>query len=144
MYPVPTASPYFYHEMSASDSIRIFIYPISEQHHNGKLLGYSIIYQDACSRNTSAGHVNVSILTTSYTITGLKPGTQYDIRVAAFNSRGTGPYYHRTLYTSSKCIPVLEFHSFGYRYVPAVNKSCLILTLFKFGFHMNSFPYHYA
>ncbi|XP_068732582.1 uncharacterized protein [Montipora capricornis] len=99
MESVPSASPYFYVQMQRSDSIRILISPISEQYHNGKLLGYTIIYQDACFRNSTT-QVNVSVLTTTYTITGLKAGTWYDVSVAAFTSKGTGPYRHRRTYTA--------------------------------------------
>jgi len=83
------------------DSISISIYPIEQEYHNGKLLGYNILYETACSGiPKSSGQVNVSTSTRSYILTGLLPGTEYKIRIAGFTSKGIGPYDSEDVFTS--------------------------------------------
>ena len=95
---VPRASPYVSYKVLGAHSINISIYPIPKQYHNGKLLGYSIWYQERCRGNVSQ-RVSVSVANRSYIITGLQPGKQYKIFVAGFTSTGTGPYYGIYVYT---------------------------------------------
>ena len=95
---VPRASPYVYYKVLGAHSINISINPIPKQYHNGKLLGYTIRYQDLCQGNFSL-RVNVGVANRSYILTGLKPGKQYKILVAGFTSAGTGPYRNIYLYT---------------------------------------------
>ena len=99
---VPSRSPYVQYTILGVDSIHLSISPIPEQHHNGKLLGYIILYRASCYLLNSSGQVNVSVSTTSYTLKGLLPGTKYEIRVAAFTSKGTGQYHYINVFTS-KC-----------------------------------------
>ena len=102
---VPSRSPYVYvnKKHPGADSINISIYPIEEKYQNGKLLGYNIWYETSCNGIPKlSGQVNVSASTRSYIITGLQPGTRYNIRVAGFTSKGTGPYTWKYVFTS-KC-----------------------------------------
>ena len=100
---VPSGSPYISvnNKYPGVDSINISIHPISQEYHNGKLLGYNIVYQTSCYEiPTLSGQVNVSASTRSYNLTGLVPGTKYNIRVAGFTSKGVGPYYWEYAFTS--------------------------------------------
>ncbi|KAJ7374263.1 Protein sidekick-1 [Desmophyllum pertusum] len=97
---VPSRSPYVQYTILGVDSVHLSISPIPEQHHNGKLLGYIILYRASCYLLNSSGQVNVSVSTTSYTLNGLLPGTKYEIRVAAFTSKGTGQYHYINVFTT--------------------------------------------
>ena len=67
--------------------------PLSQQYANGKLLGYKIYYRDyniAWSTNQSvntSGHYSTQV-----TLTGLKHAHRYLVAVAAFTSKGEGPW----------------------------------------------------
>ena len=67
--------------------------PLSQQYANGKLLGYTIYYRDyniAWSTNQSvntSGHYSTQV-----TLTGLKHAHRYLVAVAAFTSKGEGPW----------------------------------------------------
>jgi len=83
------------------DSINISIYPIAQEYHNGKLLGYGILYETLCYGIPKvSGQVNVSASTRSYVLTGLLPGREYRIKVAGFTSKGFGPYNYEYPFTS--------------------------------------------
>lgn len=67
--------------------------PLSQQYANGKLLGYTIYYLDYNyfwspykSVNTSSPYL------TQVTLTGLKHAHEYLVAVAAFTSKGVGPW----------------------------------------------------
>ena len=49
-YMVPSRSPYLTVDKKypGVDSVNISIYPIEEEYHNGKLLGYTILYETSC------------------------------------------------------------------------------------------------
>ena len=67
--------------------------PLAQQYASGKLLGYTIYYRDyniAWSTNQSvytSGHYSRQV-----TLTGLKPAHRYLVAVAAFTSKGEGPW----------------------------------------------------
>ena len=70
--------------------------PLSQQYANGELLGYTIYYRDYNyfwwlwwpykSVNTSSSSL------TRFTLKGLKPAHWYLVAVAAFTSKGEGPW----------------------------------------------------
>ena len=100
---VPSRYPYISvnNKYSGVDSINISIHPISQEFHNGKLLGYNILYETSCYAIPKVfSQVNVSASTRSYILTGLLPGTEYNIRVAGFTSKGVGPYDFGYAFTS--------------------------------------------
>ena len=102
-YIVPSRSPYLSVDKKypGVDSVNISIYPIEEEYHNGNLLGYNIQYETECyGIPKSSGQVNVSASTRSYILTGLLPGTKYNIRIAGFTSKGIGPYDYEYVFTS--------------------------------------------
>jgi len=100
---VPSRRPYLSvnNKYLGVDSINISIYPVSQEYHNGKLLGYNILYETSCYAIPKlSGQVNVSASTRSYILTGLLPGTKYNVRVAGFTSKGVGPYDWERVFTS--------------------------------------------
>ena len=103
---VPSRHPYlsFNNKYPGVDSIDISIHPISEEYHNGKLLGYNIFYETSCSAAPNlSGQVNVSASTRRYILTGLLPGTEYNVKVAGFTSKGVGPYiWPQNVFTSKQ------------------------------------------
>ena len=91
----------FYNKYPGVDSINISIHPISKEYHNGKLLGYNILYETSCYGVPKlSDHVNVSASTRSFILTGLRPGTNYNVAGAGFTSKGVGPYDWQNVYTS--------------------------------------------
>jgi len=100
---VPSRSPYLSVDKKhhGVDNISISIYPIDEEYHNGKLLGYNILYETLCyGIPKSSGQVSVSPSTKSYILTGLLPGTKYRIRITGFTSKGIGPYDSEDAFTT--------------------------------------------
>ena len=106
-YVVPSRMPYLFltNKYPGVDSINISIYAIPEEYHNGKLLGYQISYETSCYGVPKlSDHVNVSASTRSFSLTGLRPGTKYNVEGAGFTSKGVGPYHWQNAYTSKKPI----------------------------------------
>lgn len=66
---------------------------ISQEHHNGILLGFYLTYRVQCSDDEGRSE-NVGLFDRSYTIIGLHPGTRYDIWIAGFTSGGVGEARH--------------------------------------------------
>ena len=102
---VPRRMPHlsFNNKYPGVDSINISIHPIPEEYHNGKLLGYHISYETSCYGVPKlSDHVNVSASTRSFILTGLRPGTKYNIQGAGFTSKGVGPYDWQDAYTSKQ------------------------------------------
>ena len=67
--------------------------PLSQQYANGKLLGYTIYYRDYNIVWSPYKSVNTSGHSpTRYTLRGLKPAHEYLVAVAAFTSKGVGPW----------------------------------------------------
>ena len=67
--------------------------PLSQQYANGKLLGYTIYYQDYNYYWWPYKIVNTSgPFPTRFTLKGLKPAHEYLVTVAAFTSKGVGPW----------------------------------------------------
>ena len=101
---VPSRSPYLSvnNRYPGVDSINVSIHPISQEYHNGKLLGYNILYETSCYAILKvADQVNVSASTRSYILTGLLSGTKYNVGVAGFTSKGVGPYHWEVVFTST-------------------------------------------
>lgn len=112
---VPSRSPYlsFNKKYLGVDSVNISIQPIPVEYHNGKLLGYKIKYETSCyGVPRSYGQVNVSASTRSYELTGLRPGTKYNVAGAGFTSQGVGPYDWQTVYTSKQPFVVIVIFLF--------------------------------
>ena len=103
---VPSRHPYlsFNSKYPGDDSIKISIHPISEEYHNGKLLGYNILYETSCYGVDPklSDNLNVSASTRSFTLTGLRPGTKFKVAGAGFTSKGVGPYDWQNVYTSKQ------------------------------------------
>lgn len=102
---VPSKAPdlYVHERFHGVDRINISISPIPERYHNGKLLGYNIVYESGCYKIPKlSAQVNVSASTRSYILTGLLPGTEYYILIAGFTSKGIGPYSHSINVFTSK------------------------------------------
>ena len=66
---------------------------LPQQYANGKLLGYTIYYQDYNIFWSPYKSVNTSSPSaTRFTLKGLKPANEYLVAVAAFTSKGEGPW----------------------------------------------------
>lgn len=66
--------------------------PLSQQYANGKLLGYKIYYRDYNYWSPYKTVNTSSPFPTRFTLKGLKPAHQYLVAVAAFTSKGVGPW----------------------------------------------------
>ena len=70
--------------------------PLSQQYANGKLLGYTIYYRDYNIIWSTYKSVNTSSPSlTRFTLKGLKLAHEYIVAVAAFTSKGVGPWSAR-------------------------------------------------
>jgi len=78
-----------------STSIQVSWSPLKPQNMNGVLQGYYVFYKQIISkskRSLSAGVFHVSnISASSVEIKGLQPFTSYEVSVAGFTKRGSGP-----------------------------------------------------
>ncbi|XP_074632006.1 uncharacterized protein LOC141890434 isoform X2 [Acropora palmata] len=92
----------FRFESISADTLNLTWDSIPEEHHNGRVIGYTIWYRAGCEYNYMSPEVriNVSVSTTSYTLTGLQPGTKYDLRIAGFTASGIGHYERRDFFTN--------------------------------------------
>ena len=89
--PAPSAAPgdlIFLSSTSSTISIQWEAVPCI--HRNGRITGYIIWYKEVCG----GAFINVSVTgdQTEANITGLQSSTFYDVRIAAVNSVGTGPF----------------------------------------------------
>lgn len=92
---VPSEGPHhFEYRIISPDSVYIEWSEISEEHHNGNLLGFRISYRPECSDEGSSTQIDVNLWTRSYTITGLLPGSRYDILIAGYTAKGVGRERH--------------------------------------------------
>ena len=67
--------------------------PLPRQFANGKLLGYTIYYRDYNYFWSPYESVNTSSpYPTQFTLKNLKPAHEYLVAVAAFTSKGVGPW----------------------------------------------------
>ena len=95
--PAPSAAPVDLTFLSAtSSSITLQWRAVPCIHQNGNITGYMIEYEEF-DDESGALRMNISIVgsqmrMTTGSITGLRPLTHYDIRVAAVNSAGIGPF----------------------------------------------------
>ena len=90
------------YKILSQDSVYIEWSEISQEHHKGKLLGYTISYRPQCSDEGSSTQTNVGLSTRTYTITGLLPGTRYDILIAGYTAKGVGKERHMD-FTTCEC-----------------------------------------
>ena len=65
--------------------------PIERDYIHGILEGYRLSYEDI-SYNSTKKVTTVNKFTTEIELNGLKKFTEYKIRVAAYTSRGRGPF----------------------------------------------------
>lgn len=77
-------------EAASTTSIHVQWLPVPPEESNGIVTGYRIKYKTKL-RGAKSNTLVVDGKENSYTITGLEPGTQYMLRVAAVNQNGTGP-----------------------------------------------------
>ncbi|CAG9536052.1 unnamed protein product [Cercopithifilaria johnstoni] len=77
-------------EAISTTSILVQWMPLSAEDRNGVLTGYRIKYKTKL-RGAKGNTLVVDGNNSSYTISGLEPGTQYMLRVAAVNQNGSGP-----------------------------------------------------
>ena len=69
--------------------------PLSQYFANGKLLGYTIYYRKSSFYWSKYQSVDTSSsYPTQVKLKDLKPGQQYSVYVAAFTSKGVGPWSH--------------------------------------------------
>ena len=98
-FPAPSAAPVDLTLLSAtSSSITLQWMAVPCIHQNGNITGYMIEYEEVDDKS-GALSMNISIVGSQNrmiagSITGLRPLTHYDIRVAAVNSAGIGPFTH--------------------------------------------------
>ena len=93
-FSVPSEGPgHVEYKIVSPDSVYIEWSEISEEHHNGELLGFYISQHAQCS-DDERWSTNVGLFQRSYIITGLHPGTRYDIWIAGFTGRGVGEQRH--------------------------------------------------
>ncbi|KAM3720689.1 Netrin receptor [Dirofilaria immitis] len=78
-------------EAFSTTSIHVQWIPLPVENRNGVLTGYRIKYKTKL-RGSKGNTLVVDGNNSSYTISGLEPGTQYMLRVAAVNQNGSGPY----------------------------------------------------
>ena len=109
-FSAPSAAPVDLTFLSAtSSSITLQWKAVPCIHQNGNITGYMIEYEEVDGENGTL-RMNISIVggqkeMTSGSITGLRPLTHYDIRVAAVNSAGIG------LFTKSSNASTLGIYS---------------------------------
>ena len=94
---VPSAAPANFSLVSQTPtSVTVTWEPVLCMYHNGVITGYVIKYKELntglVGNKTIAGH-NMRV----FEITGLKPSTQYEIKIAAVNSVGTGPFTNKSI-----------------------------------------------
>uniref|UniRef100_A0A158PQE6 Neogenin-like protein n=1 Tax=Brugia pahangi TaxID=6280 RepID=A0A158PQE6_BRUPA len=77
-------------EAISTTSILVQWVPLSAEDRNGILTGYRIKYKTKL-RGAKSNTLVIDGNNSSYTISGLEPGTQYMLRVAAINQNGSGP-----------------------------------------------------
>ena len=83
---------------ASSTSITVMWGPVPCDHHNGNITGYVVmyrIYSGGIFRNETTGES-----TMEFTITGLEPSTEYEIKVAAFTVT-VGPFTDESLIAST-------------------------------------------
>uniref|UniRef100_A0A915Q3T3 Neogenin n=1 Tax=Setaria digitata TaxID=48799 RepID=A0A915Q3T3_9BILA len=77
-------------EAISTTAIHVQWTPLSVEDRNGILTGYRIKYKTKL-RGAKGNTLVVDGNNSSYTISGLEPGTQYMLRIAAVNQNGSGP-----------------------------------------------------
>ena len=88
----PSAAPTYARALSSTYfSITVQWGAVDCIHHNGDITGYSVQYGVQGSGSTQTVSVSGGGATTTF-ISGLEPGTNYSVTVAAVNSAGTGVY----------------------------------------------------
>ena len=94
---VPSAAPANFSLVSQTPtSVTVTWEPVLCMYRNGVIIGYVIKYKELntglLSNKTITGD-NMGM----FEITGLKPSTQYEIKIAAVNSVGTGPFTNKSI-----------------------------------------------
>lgn len=93
-FSVPIEGPgHVEYKIVSPDSVYIEWSEISNEHHNGQLTGFHIAYRAQCY-DAEGWSTRVGLFDRSFTLTGLNPGTRYDIEIAGVTSRGVGEERH--------------------------------------------------
>ena len=94
---VPSAAPANFSLVSQTPtSVTVTWEPVLCMYRNGLITGYVIKYNELNTglvSNKTIGGDNMRM----FEITGLKPSTQYEIKIAAMNSVGTGPFTNKSI-----------------------------------------------
>ena len=66
--------------------------PLSQQYHNGRLLGYRVFFRKTANYSFPVVGSSVVVYNSNrVTLKNLEPGQRYEISVTAFTSKGDGP-----------------------------------------------------
>ena len=83
---------------SSPISLSIHWGPVPCVHHHGRITGYVLMYRRKSQENFQIKNVTGDIR--EFEITGLKPSTEYEVKVAAVTVVGVGPYVNGSFNTS--------------------------------------------
>ena len=104
---VPRSAPWFEDfRIVPHGDVQMFWHPIAEEDRNGVILGYNIYYETECKGREDplwqSGAVNISAPNNNYTLTDLRPGLRYKVRIAGFTSKGISEHYsEKTVWTGT-------------------------------------------
>ena len=90
---VPDAAPVIYSVLpSSSEECKLSWNPIPAEHHRGVLLGFRVVYTAVNDTKDSSNITVDKSIYENVTVNGLKPYTDYLLKVAGFTSKGDGNY----------------------------------------------------
>ncbi|KAJ7390085.1 hypothetical protein OS493_027115 [Desmophyllum pertusum] len=92
-YSIPDAAPVIYSVLpSSSEECKLSWNPIPAEHHRGVLLGFRVVYTAVNDTKDSSNITVDKSIYENVTVNGLKPYTDYLLKVAGFTSKGDGNY----------------------------------------------------
>ena len=96
------------YQVNEDGCVELDWHPISEEHRNGRILGYIVNWETSCyseqDEHFHYGSVNVSAPNTTVTVCDLSPGLDYRFGFAGYTSTGAGQVYHRDDIFASKSV----------------------------------------
>ena len=98
LLPAPSAAPFVNITEVTTSNITVLWGRIDCSDQNGDITGYTVRY--GVEGSESKNNHEVSVVTTTTTITGLDSAYKYSIEVAAVNSVGIGVYSHPIIATT--------------------------------------------